>query len=372
VNGAVEVSSNDGTGNGGPLVMTDDTVAVPNTPGNLHYSPILSGNLFATGVNVSGTWIGFACQSDCSITNSYAHGGFLACSGNGSSQCSDGTGNPCTDGCGYHYDVFGSNGFWWNGTSENPPTSTGVTMEHDTWDCGFTNNSTAYGELAASVGAGCTADVGINADFGPDNNLAIDKSLIVSDPTAYNPASGQGLLPWCVVLSNPATGKYYPYATNVHLTNNVFQKGSGPQAPTHKCGGYGAVDAWTWGDGNTFSGNTWDDGTALTEAAGPTNTALPEITGTPGNGNTLTVSNGTWTGSGITYTYRWFDCFNGQTVNCMQINAPEAGGHGEYSSTYTMSSSDTPTYTSGYKLKAVVTACQSGGGCTNADATPVS
>jgi hypothetical protein len=368
INGIVEINSNDGqgtnSGKDGPLVLTDDTVIAPNTASS---SNVLSGNFYATGLNVYGGWESIACQSTCSITDSYAHGGFLACSGDHLTQCN---GSPGTGGSGYHYDDFGSNGFWWNGSTANPPSTNGVTVEHDTWDCGFTNSSTTYGELAATYGAGCTADVGVNSDYGADNNLTLDKNLIVSDPTAYSPGFGT-LLPNCMSLSNPATGKYYPYATNVHLTNNVFQKGSSPEAPTHKCGNYYPVDAWTWGDGNEFSGNLWDDGTSLTEPAGPTNTAPPVISGTPGNGRTLTVSNGTWTGSGITYSYRWFDCLTGQTVNCMQINAPEGGGGGETSSSYTMSSSDTPTYTTGDKIKAIVTACQSGGGCTNADTTPV-
>jgi hypothetical protein len=127
----------------------------------------------------------------------------------------------------------------------------------------------------------------------------------------------------------------------------------------------------TYSDGNTFTGNTWEDGTALTEPAWPSNTALPSIAGTVGNGDTLTVSTGTWTGSGITFSYRWFDCGTGETVNCMQVNAPEAGGPRCDGSSYTMSASDEPTYASGDQIKAVVAACESAGGCTNADAAAV-
>lgn len=44
------------------------------------------------------------------------------------------------------------------------------------------------------------------------------------------------------------------------------------------------------------------DGQAV---AAPGNTVLPVISGTPTVGSTLTTTNGTWTGTGITYSYQW-------------------------------------------------------------------
>ncbi|MGA9760902.1 MAG: hypothetical protein WBQ14_00545 [Gaiellaceae bacterium] len=48
-------------------------------------------------------------------------------------------------------------------------------------------------------------------------------------------------------------------------------------------------------------------GSAQAQAA-PANTAVPTIVGTPVGGNTLTASNGTWSGSPTTFAYLWLRC----------------------------------------------------------------
>lgn len=65
----------------------------------------------------------------------------------------------------------------------------------------------------------------------------------------------------------------------------------------------------------------------------PVNTVAPAITGTPIVGNTLTVSNGTWTGVPTSFTYQWQDC-NAQGVSCSPIG-------GATGSTYVMAKADT-------------------------------
>jgi hypothetical protein len=46
-------------------------------------------------------------------------------------------------------------------------------------------------------------------------------------------------------------------------------------------------------------------GKAGVAGPGPVNTAVPVISGTVSVGSTLTTTNGTWTGTGISYTYQW-------------------------------------------------------------------
>lgn len=45
--------------------------------------------------------------------------------------------------------------------------------------------------------------------------------------------------------------------------------------------------------------------TVTTPTTPPVNTSLPAITGTPTEGNVLSGSNGTWSGSAAVYTYQW-------------------------------------------------------------------
>ncbi len=73
--------------------------------------------------------------------------------------------------------------------------------------------------------------------------------------------------------------------------------------------------------------------TTIVDAVPPSNTTLPAITGTATEGQTLTASNGAWSGSTpITYTYQWKDC-NTSGSSCVNIT-------GATTSTYALTSSD--------------------------------
>jgi prepilin-type N-terminal cleavage/methylation domain-containing protein len=90
------------------------------------------------------------------------------------------------------------------------------------------------------------------------------------------------------------------------------------------------------------------DPTATVSSGTPTNTALPTVTGTTQEGALLTAHNGSWSGSGLTYTYQW--------RSCDAVGASCASVTGATSSTYTLRGVDV-----GGTVRVVVTAHNSSG-----------
>ena len=80
----------------------------------------------------------------------------------------------------------------------------------------------------------------------------------------------------------------------------------------------------------------------------PSNTALPVVTGTTTQGQTLSTSNGSWTGSPTSYSYRWRQCDSAGN-NCTDISGATA-------TTYSLAAGDV-----GHTIKSVVSATNAGG-----------
>ncbi len=80
----------------------------------------------------------------------------------------------------------------------------------------------------------------------------------------------------------------------------------------------------------------------------PTNSALPSVSGSAVEGQTLSTTNGTWTGSPASYSYQWQDC-NALGESCLNVSGATA-------SSYVLAAGDV-----GHTVRAVVTASNAGG-----------
>ena len=84
------------------------------------------------------------------------------------------------------------------------------------------------------------------------------------------------------------------------------------------------------------------------EAQAPANTAAPVISGTPEDGQTLTTTNGSWSGTApLSYGYQWRRC-DAAGANCVDIS-------GATGSTYSLVAADV-----GATIRVVVTASNDG------------
>jgi hypothetical protein len=97
----------------------------------------------------------------------------------------------------------------------------------------------------------------------------------------------------------------------------------------------------------TTTGTTTTTTTTTTTAA-PKSSSQPTLSGTPEQGQTLNVSNGSWSGETITYSYSWKRC-DTTGGSCSAISGATSG-------TYKLTSADV-----GNTLRATVTAKNSGG-----------
>ncbi len=91
------------------------------------------------------------------------------------------------------------------------------------------------------------------------------------------------------------------------------------------------------------------DPTGVVTADPPANTAAPTVSGTATDGNTLSATSGTWTGTApITYAYQWLRC-DGAGANCVDIASATADD-------YTLTSADVAS-----RIRVKVTATNDGG-----------
>jgi sugar lactone lactonase YvrE len=136
-----------------------------------------------------------------------------------------------------------------------------------------------------------------------------------------------------------------PGATSASYTTGVADLGSDVQVVVTATNGAGSASAA--GPASSTTGPP---------AEPPTATSTPNITGTAQEGQTLTVSTGSWTGSPTSYAFQWEDC-DALGEGCLGI----AGATG---SSYALTASDV-----GHTVRVLVTASNAGGSTRASSAT---
>ena len=168
------------------------------------------------------------------------------------------------------------------------------------------------------------------------------------DPQTVNlnfSSSPQGLQ-----LSVNASSATTPFARTVIIGSSNSMSASSPQV----LGGT-TYEFSFWSDGGAPTHNVVASATPVTYTASyviapPRNTVLPDISGQPRIGRTLTVSNGTWSGSQpMTFTYQWLRCTSTTIGSCVTIGGATA-------SSYVATAAD-----SRLRLRARVSASNGGG-----------
>jgi beta-glucanase (GH16 family) len=195
----------------------------------------------------------------------------------------------------------------------------------------------------------------VDVDFEPTPATAPGQVTKVSATPGVNSAT----LTWNAPTSGGAVTKYTitPYTgTSAQPTTTVT---GSPPATTATITELKNTSSYTFtvtASNSTGTGPTSEPSNTITPTAptpAPSSTAAPQVTGTTTQGQTLTTSNGSWSGNPGEYAYAWRDC-DSTGESCATIA-------GASSSSYTLSATDV-----GDTVVAAVTATNAGGSATAA------
>jgi hypothetical protein len=174
-------------------------------------------NMTVRRSNVHGGQANILCFANCDIRDSWVHTPGLA------------------DGAAWHLDGVLSNAVDGSGRSN-------VTLIHNTIVCDTPANS---------AGGGCSADVGLFADFGPVSNVVARNNMFgASEDISY------------CVYGGSSTKKFSSGVRNIQFEDNVFKRGK-----NHKCAAFGPITSFDASlPGNVWKNNVWEDGTSIAAA----------------------------------------------------------------------------------------------------------
>jgi len=195
----------------------------------------------------------------------------------------------------------------------------------------YSINGGAYTATAGTVSAGDTVTVRVTSAAA--NSAAINAALTIggvidtytvttaaaggadTTPDAFSFTDVPNATASTVYTSNAITVAGINTAAAISITGGTYSINGGaytPAAGTVVAGDSVTVRVTSSPTSATAInavltiGGVTDTYTVTTGVAAPVNKGAPVITGTPTQGQTLTVSNGTWTNSPTSYAYQWF------------------------------------------------------------------
>lgn len=188
---------------GASVTITDTLV---NNGRNFNSAGVGSeANITIKRTEIVGGGHSFSCKSNCVIEDNWFHG-----------QADPTSGDPHGDGI-----LFNE--------------ASNMIVRHNTLAC----------DMPANGNGACSAGLAMYGDWGPIRNVVVDNNLFKASPAGYCMYGGE--------LPNK------PYrATNVDVTNNVFERGS-----SNKCAVFGPAVSGATDSASTWSGNKYVDGVAI-------------------------------------------------------------------------------------------------------------
>ena len=185
------------------------------------------------------------------------------------------------------------------------------------------------------------------------SNTSGNPATLLTSATIVSPTSGA----WnAVEVSTPVSvksgGLYWLAALTPTGTLGMRDVSSGGGPTQSSASSSLSTLPYSWSSGESWANSpaSFYASSAIVGSppAAPTNTVLPSISGSPQEGQTLTASIGTWTGSPTGYTYQWQDCgVSGES--CLAVS-------GATESRYKLTASDV-----GSAVRVEVTATNAGG-----------